>query len=476
MPRPPKKSRQKPSPHPGATVTPAVERSAPATPVNMATVQVARVLLCVALGVSIYLAWISFTHGSLAGCGPESECDRVLQSRWSRWFGVPVSAFAVLVDATTLLATFASVGGAPSAVRAGARSIVLLGATLILGAGSWFVALQLFAVGICPYCMTAHAAGLVAAVLLWIAFGRATDPAPDRLRPALISAGAALVILVGGQLVYKPATGRETRITRMMPTGPNVPDLVAATQSVAVATNPLAVAPPSDSATNPAGTAVPSTNAPRPAYTPDRGPVSAMKRPFTIYQGMFAFDLEEVPVIGHSTNAQAVVSLFDYSCHHCRLLHPLLQEMQRAFSNRLVIASLPMPLDEKCNRTIKRTSAPHTNACAYAHIGLAVWRANPARHEAFDDWLMTGPEPPPVDAAVNRAVSLVGSNAFVTALNDPWVERQLQFDIGIYDVAFRSGHGAMPQLIVGNTISEGVRTLDELLKMLADNLGLKSTP
>ena len=86
---------------------------------------------------------------------------------------------------------------------------------------------------------------------------------------------------------------------------------------------------------------------------------------------------------------------------------------------------------------------------------------------------MTGPEPPPVGVAVSRAVSLVGSNAFVHALNDPWVERQIQFDVAMYEVAYRSGHGSMPQLIVGNTLSEGTRTRDELLKMLADNIGLK---
>ena len=51
----------------------------PAIPV--AALNAARFLLVVALGVSAYLAWTSFTHGSLVGCGPESDCDRVLQSR-----------------------------------------------------------------------------------------------------------------------------------------------------------------------------------------------------------------------------------------------------------------------------------------------------------------------------------------------------------------------------------------------------------
>jgi len=129
---------------------------------------VPRLLLFVALGVSAYLAWVSFSHGALAGCGPESDCDRVLQSRWSRWFGVPVSFFAVLVDALTLWGTF-SLGGASEVARARGGYAATLGSMLILGAGLWFVALQVAAVGICPYCMTAHGAGMIAAIVLLFA-------------------------------------------------------------------------------------------------------------------------------------------------------------------------------------------------------------------------------------------------------------------------------------------------------------------
>jgi hypothetical protein len=191
---------------------------------------------------------------------------------------------------------------------------------------------------------------------------------------------------------------------------------------------------------------------------------------------LFGVDLQDVPIVGAATNARVAISLFDYSCHHCRLMHPVLEEVQRMFSNSLVLVSLPMPLDEKCNRTVKRTPPAHVNACAYAHLGLAVWRANRARHAEFDEWLMSGAEPPSVQAAVAQAMSLVGSNAFAAAVKDPWVSRQVQFDVAIYDVAYRSGHGAMPQLIVGNSISEGVRTRDEILKMLADQFGLKPMP
>lgn len=198
-----------------------------------------------------------------------------------------------------------------------------------------------------------------------------------------------------------------------------------------------------------------------------------MKRPFKFYEGMAALDLLDVPVIGSPTNAQAIINLFDYSCHHCREMHPLLEEAQRAFSNQLVIASLPMPLDASCNRTVTRTSRAHTNACEYARLGLIVWRANRERHPAFDHFLMTGREPPPLAAAVARAVELVGTNALSRAALDPWAEERLQFSIALYEAAYRKGQGRMPQLIVGRNVAVGSYPRDELFKLLTDNLELK---
>src|SRR6478609_639956 len=52
-------------------------------------------LASVAALVSVYLLWLSLTALAPAGCGPSSGCEEVLTSRWSRWFGVPVSGLAV---------------------------------------------------------------------------------------------------------------------------------------------------------------------------------------------------------------------------------------------------------------------------------------------------------------------------------------------------------------------------------------------
>lgn len=440
-------------------------------------VAVVRLLLCVALGVSAYLAWTSLTNGAVPGCGPESDCDRVLNSKWARWFGVPVSLFAVAVDAVALWGTFALFSPRPSARRRGALAGAAA-ALMILGAGLWFIALQVFSVGICPWCMTAHGAGVVAAGLLLATLGKAGGESMTALKPAAGAAVAALLVLIAGQAAQKAPAGRATRINT---TVNNVPSRVEppATNAVTPApvTNKPAVAatpPPTNPA--PPVAAAPATNAPRQTITPHGLPASAMQRAFSFYQGVFALDVHDAPVIGSPAAPQVIISLFDYSCHHCRLTHPALHEVQHRFSNDLVIVSLPMPLDAKCNATVSRTPRAHTNACEYARLGLAVWRANRAKHREFDDWLMTGTEPPPVAESIARATALVGREPLETALREGWVERQLQFGIAVYELAYRQQHGRMPQIIVGPTVFEGTARVEDLLKLLAEHLGLKPKP
>ena len=478
---------------PPETTVPAPVAPAEAPWPSATILNIVRALLLVALGVSAYLAWTSLTRGSVIGCGPESDCDRVLQSRWARWFGIPVSVFAVAVDLMTLWGTFALGPAASASARRRGWAAVTFGAMLILGAGIWFVALQFVAVGICPYCMTAHGAGVVAALLLLFYAARPEGAGQALFRSAGYAASVALAVLFVGQVVHAPKTGRETRNFAV---GSNAQSLLASQAQAAVRTTTnlaLASTGPLSNSTSNIAAPMPATNIPMastsnvppaPAtnfvplqvFTPGMKPVEAMRRPFKTYGGMIALDLAEVPLIGSETNAHAIVSLFDYTCHHCRLMHPVLKEVQEAFKDRLSIISLPMPLDPKCNQTVTRTSPDHSNACAYAHLALATFRANRAKHREFDEWLFTGERPPPMGLAVARAAELVGTNALAQVLRDPWIAEQIRFDVAVYEIAYRQGRGRMPQFIIGNAVAEGAFLREELLKMLDEHLGLKQTP
>jgi len=420
-----------------------------------------RLFTLVAMAISAYLAWISYAGGKPVGCGPESGCDKVLQSRWAYWFEAPVSLFALAVYALILGASFRLRQRTAPDVQRKAWAWLVTCALVVAGAALWFTGLQVFSLkSVCPYCMVAHASGFMAALLLLVSAPFRSAPAkpwelekqvyvtPRTLRKVALLAAVALAGLVGGQL----AQTHRTFVVAPIPGGTNTPPRA---QSAASTNTP----PPVSEA--------------RPV--PPQQPGLA-KRMFPIHGGRFQLDLFDIPVMAAPTNAQVAVSLFDYTCHHCRSMHPLLVEAQRQFSNSLVIVSLPMPLDPTCNWTVTRHYLPHTNACEYAKVGLAVWRADRAKHQEFDQWLMAGEKPPTLPETKGHAAQLVGAEAFDRAMRDPWVEEQLKIDVAIYEVAYRAGQGSMPQLIIGQNVAVGSYLQSDLMKLLADNLGLALPP
>ncbi len=396
-----------------------------------------RLLILAALLVDGYLVWVSLHGGAVAGCGPDSDCDKVLHSRWSSWFGIPVSAIAVPVYAAVFLATFRLVTKVPPLEHRKAWRILFPGAVLIAGAGLWFVLLQVFVIkSLCPYCLLAHACAFAAALILLI--GAPIHSAPEKpwqqekqvfvppplARKLFAAALAALALLVSGQTLYQAKTYAVNRV---------------------------------------------------PA-NPTNGPQSAAQRLFAIYDGQFQFNLDEVPLLGPPDAPHVMVSLFDYTCFLCRATHVFLKEVHYTFSNQLAIVSLPMPMDSACNSAVRQTPRPHVNACEYAKLGLAVWRANRAAMTGFDEWMFAPPRPPPLSEARRFAAELVGTNELARALQDNWVNEQLQQDVALYATNYlHLGNPNMPQLIMGTNLTGGkLNEVDDLYRLLENNLGLKA--
>src|SRR6185436_20735339 len=65
-----------------------------------------RLLMVGAICAAGYLAWTSLTGNAVAGCGPDSSCDKVLHSRWAYWLGIPVSLPALLIYIGVFALTF----------------------------------------------------------------------------------------------------------------------------------------------------------------------------------------------------------------------------------------------------------------------------------------------------------------------------------------------------------------------------------
>jgi uncharacterized membrane protein len=301
-------------------------------------------------------------------------------------------------------------------------------ATGLVAAGAWFVYLQLFVIKlICPFCMAAHACGLLLGII--IAAITLSERVENReLRESATHARSApwifgglvpVVLLALGQVISPPRTFTVT------------------------------------SSTDLAGTKT--------------------HRILQLAGGAFELDLSDVPLHGSSEATCVIVHLFDYSCPHCRALHPILVEACRRLTNQLAIVSLPMPLATNCNWVLKHPIPAHVNACAYANSGLAVWRANPAKLSAFDDWFFAPKIPPTPERTESEAMQLVGTNEYKQALSDPWIQKELAFSIRLYATNYyRYNKQVLPELMIGtNLISGQVPSVDTLYKLVAAQFNIR---
>ena len=332
----------------------------------------------------------------MAGCGPHSGCNHVLASRWAYWFGLPVSLPAIVAYLILLGLTW----------KPGRWVLITALASTVIAAAGWFVALQYFVIGSwCKFCLATHASASAGAALLIWEVPRACRPRSGHVIDRAAAAGVAGVcFLAAGQLAVNK-------------------------QLIAVTPVPAAAG------TNTAPNLV------------------------SLYNGAVSLDPNQLPAIGPETATNFFVSLFDYTCVHCRRLHPVLVETLRRFNGRLAIIALPTPLEKDCNPYLPATNPANSNACEYARLGLSVWHARPRAFREFDDWMFATPIIPALDEARAKAESLVGRDALSNELAGMWVATQIKMDVDLYATNYLATHNAqLPQLIFGDAALHGTVT------------------
>jgi uncharacterized membrane protein len=429
-----------------------------------------RALLAVAITGACYLAWVALQHGPVAGCAPESGCDKVLHSRWAYWLDIPVSVPAVLVYVALLGATILlQRRSAPDDERGSWAAIIAL-SVIVAGAALWFVGLQVFVIkAFCKFCMTAHACGFAAALLclkhiplaqdattpMW-ATGSGKRGVPRTGLASLATIGLlGVFVLAGGQMLVQK---KLNVVKDLRPKAGKVASGgVAATGRQG--TNYLAMA------------AALAAQTPQP---PAPGVRLAGPRLLSLYSNAFLLKLDAVPMMGSPDASNVIVLLFDYNCLHCRALHPVLLESQRLFSNRLGIVCLPMPLSTNCNPHLPANTHSGMNACEYARLSLAVWRAKPAAFRQFDDWMFAPQHPLPLDQVKEYATQLVGADQLQASLTDSWVAETLAMSCRLhYTNWVVAGSPAMPQVILGDVVSSGpLNSVEHLMILLDRYIGL----
>ncbi len=157
-----------------------------------------RCLSLAGLGISAYLAWTAFSMSPAYGCsgGDVIDCDHVLKSKWSKVFGIPVSAPAIGLYASLLVMLAFVHRNAPPNFLKLVWSGLTAGSLMAGLAALWFIGLQVFAMNmkLCPYCLAVHTCGIIlAALMLW---NKVSSPQQKSLAAAFSMAAVAVLVTV----------------------------------------------------------------------------------------------------------------------------------------------------------------------------------------------------------------------------------------------------------------------------------------
>ncbi len=413
-----------------------------------------RLFLLVALGISGFLLQHTLAgQGSLPGCGADTgfDCDSVLNSRWSTVAGIPTSGMAMGLYIILL----GSLNLVNRPAKTQAWFILATGAVSVLSVGLWFVVVQLWIIkAICPWCMGAHAAGSIAAILILLASSRCAR----NWGVVLGLLGVSIFICL--QLIIIPPTHRVeqlTTVTTPLLNGeennlPSTPDKPTGSLSAGGTTKDL-----------------------RPSQQPTSGGTSggASGGSVRLMGGRVVMSPHKHPIMGSPDAPHILLYLFDYTCPHCRALHSHLEEALVRYKGQLAVVILPMPLNSDCNPTVNQTEPRHRDACSFAILSLAVWHINPSQHAIFDRWMIyTDFATITPDTARAKAIELVGKEALDAAIASAWVRDELTRNIKLYQF---SGGGVIPKLIGKNTLIAGrPGSALDLFEVLEEELGLQA--
>jgi uncharacterized membrane protein/protein-disulfide isomerase len=390
-----------------------------------------------ACATSVYLAWAAFTMSPVAGCssGQFFDCEHVLHSRWSKVLSVPVSVPAVALHVSVMVALVMGVKRLSPIINLWRWRFIAFASFCAAFAAVWFTGLQLVWLNhLCPYCLVAHAAGLVLAAMVgvysWrhhislrssslaavvavsglVFFQITTTPPPTfevithadgdadqaLLEPATTFASPAIASPAmeqedDGEVFDAPSVSADDKPWVEPPRGTDH----ASRASLLDLSLGILVHPSMLLQLQVATSGTPNDSSP--AVSNDRRQVTVLKN--------VKLNVSDWPLIG-SPNAEFVfVELFDYTCPHCQRTHLAIEDAKRKLGDRLAIVTLPVPLDAKCNSTVQTTNAKHAQSCELSKLAIAVWATDRNQFEAFHNYLFD--QKPSYEAAMRKAEGLI---------------------------------------------------------------------
>ena len=477
-----------------------------------------RLLALAAFSIVSFLTWISFRGSSVPGCGFGGlDCDYVLASRWSKWFGIPISVGGLLVYAAIFgVSWLLTQPGTPRRQTCGWLAILFL-SLLAAGSGLWFTALQIGLGEFCVYCLLTHFCGVAIAgfVIAAVPFLRHCDRVRSPHAPEIIveqerslgpphqtsNAGIrisqfalvsglvflGLVTLVAGQLLSPHETFQIEPLADAGTTTELAGEFFSETgddEHPTSATTPLPLTQPSPAnashevrmgrhgATLPTGASV--LDDPVDVATISLKPVVRPQRWLTLIPSRPPMNMYDYPVMGNREATHCLIKIMDYTCKHCREMHHHLETAQKRYGRQIAVVILPAALSLKCNKhaknKIEKDSLDHKDACYYAHLAIAVQEVDETKFSTLHRYLMAEKRVPPVSEAVKFAADLVGTDALRRELKGAAVRKQLHAN---HDLAILYSH-RLPILILAKQKMNGYpKTSEEMCQVLEKVLGVK---
>ena len=467
----------------------------------------------IALVISAYLAYATFTMSDVAGCGGGSifDCGHVLHSKWSKAAGIPVSVFAFathLVLISGLFVTLSSRFG--NAARTLAKCVVMIAAIAASLAALYFISLQIFVLEhLCSYCMGAHTCGLiVGSVAIWkvpLSIGLKKKLASVSLLG--ISALAAIQIASAEPPKFKidtftPVDSKESDQENGTFESPsdnsgdlfsapsesdssNGADIFAApiedgastapkrnnrlpfpAQELAVVnmffgqsmvfTNHAILTPPIQQSADGSATQGGSDGKEKPKAQASQ----KTARLVPMNGGSIKLKSTDWPLIGDPNAKHIFIEMFDYTCEHCRATNAAIEGAKKNLGKDLAVLALPVPMNVACNPLIKTTPPAHAESCELSRLAIAIWRLDSQKFGDFHHWMFEGKTAPTYGQAFAKAAEWVGAEALNKELAKPICRQYVDRNIELYK---RAGQGPIPKMVFKKTTIVGEFTSGDSL-------------
>lgn len=434
-----------------------------------------RAFSLIGLVVSGYLLFLKLTGSinSIVGCGDGSGCANVLGSRWSEFFGIPVSAFSALIYASLIWATMGPLK----------RTLASLLAFLLAFAAIWFTGLQMFVVdAFCPWCLFTHLIGAVTAGLIFYLIQKQNDRRAqfrsERTMPVFAAVALSAILMLGQCFGPGPDTHLLTDVALQGQTdgsssGKSSSKAVASDQ----ATNQSKSVEPKGSDSN----ASKSTQGGDTEET-ESAPLKSTENSVPIHirgEGPTAKFLDKeycvssLPHIGKADAPYVLVKYFDYTCGACKNLDGDLGELMKKYPDKFAVVLLATPLNRACNPHFPEGLKDHQYACELARLSLAAWKSKPEAFAEVHEILFARPVKPPHQAR-KEIEKLLAPVELQFEPHKAWIDELIAADLEDYDLlCFQSLE--MPKLRVkdGKVISGVVKNSAEFIKLIEGQLKIE---